>query len=120
MKIESDDYYRIVLSSEYHAAGTAFLEEIVSDLSANQRSSDIDFLRRNTETSYQVDTRCLICFALAHDEYEFGIGGLSHVIGHEVVKPLRIVERLTREMAHRSHEKIAKMIEAVESVPRNT
>lgn len=118
MRIESDDYYRIILSAEYHEAGAAFVEEIVSDLSAKEKFSDIEYLWRYTRSSYEVDTRCLIGFALAHDEYEFGMGGLSHVIGHEVIKPLRIIEKLTRDIAHRAHTKIAKMIDAIAAVPK--
>jgi len=120
MRIESDDYYRIILSCEYNNAGAVFLEEMISDLSAKKRFSEVKNLQRYTASSYQQDTRCLIGFALAHDEYEFGIGGLSHVVGHEVIKPLRLLERLAGEIAHQAHAKIVKMVSVVESVSRKS
>jgi hypothetical protein len=117
MKIESDDYYGIILSMEYHDAGKAIIDELVSSLSAQQRFDDVEDLHTYTESSYQMDTRCLVGFALNHDDYEFGVGGLCHVVGHQIVKPLRLIERLTKEMSHQMHFKIAKMLNAVQSVP---
>lgn len=117
MKIESDDYYRIVLQPDLYEAGQKLLDEILTELSSSGRQIDAEKLLREIQGAYARDIRCLIGFALCNTEYEFGVGGLSHVIGNQLVKPLRLLKNVFVELQHPSSSKISKMAEVVEVTP---
>lgn len=91
MEIDSKDYYNIVLSTKHNEAGAKLLAEITEKLAAQGHENSVEDMVEFSTSGYILDVRCLIGFALTNDEYEFGVGRMCHVIGHQVMPLIKTI-----------------------------
>ncbi len=102
MPIDSADYYQILISEEFRVAGEQFIQELSEKTGYGPEIS-----------AYSLDIRCLIGYALSHDNVEFDIGGMCHVIGHNIQGAIGLISGIASEHEHPQAGKISRLFKAM-------